>query len=149
MDSLDPVCITQLLLTLLLTWFCDFSCLFLSSFRRIKAVFRPSLLSRCHFMTAVWRLQAVPPPGPLLGWALWIPDPQRALTDVSSPSPAPRWGVTSEPEAVSCSQQYCEYVNELTKFAAWTGAGSEPRVKNLGVSVPACAKMPLALHLHS
>lgn len=42
MDSLDPACIAQPSLTFLLTWFCDFSCLFLSSIRRIKGPLRSS-----------------------------------------------------------------------------------------------------------
>lgn len=113
-------------LTFLLIWFCDFSCLFLSSIRRIQGGFRPSLIFRCHFMRAVWHLQAVPPSASLLGWVLQIPDPHWALTDVSSPSPAPRWGVSSEPEAVSCSQQGCEWADKTYRLNwGWLWAWAE------------------------
>lgn len=77
----------------------------------------------------MWHLQPVPFPAPLLGWS----DPRWAPTDVNSPCPAPKWGASSEPEAVSCSQHHI--VDELTKYITWTGVSSEPGLRNSQVSL--------------
>ena len=114
-----------------------------------KVVSTPFLLCRCCFRRSECSMASAgcTAPGSSPGMRVW--ELRSSLGTDRHKVNLPCSKMRSKHWTWGCVGSQHRVVEEPAKYRAWTGASSEPRLRNSGLSAPACEKMLLILHHNS